>query len=302
MSKTRQNQHGRLSNNHGEDSLKISKPIFIVLLIALNAIPIYGVFQWGWKSFDLMFLYWLENLIIGMFMVFRIIARRYNHPVELVMPLFMAPFFTLHYGMFCFGHGTFVVSLFGKGLTGNLAGMDIPEVILPLIEARHLFWPVLGLFIYQLMDWIRDTTERGFGSDSIKDLTTAPYRRIMILHITIIASGFAMTALNEPLMGLLLLIAFKTAFDIYNWNKDEKTSANPKPIVITEKIKKNINAFLDKPTIKVNGKEIVYSNFEELKASSNYRLMTGLASMIVGNNHLKEMEAYVEDQAKQRNK
>lgn len=30
--------------------------------------------------------------------------------------------------------------------------------------------------------------------------------------------------------------------------------------------------------------------------------MTGLASMIVGNNHLKEMEAYVEDQAKQRNK
>jgi len=283
--------------------LKISKPVFIFILILLNAVPVYGVFNWGWQSFDLIFLYWLENIIIGIFMIFRIILRHYNHAVELAMPLFMAPFFTVHYGLFCYGHGTFVIGLFGKALTGGeLAGMDIPEIIIPLIETRHLFWPVVALFVYQLIDWLRDTKERGFGSDSIKDLTTAPYRRIIILHISIIASGFAMNALNEPLAGLLLLIAFKTAFDIYHWDKDEKNIKDPKAAVISEKVKKNINAFLDKPAITVNGKEIVYKNFDELKASSHYRMMKGLASMIVGGDKLKEMETYIEEQAKQREK
>ena len=93
--------------------MNLPKPLFISLLILLNAVPIYGVFHWDWKSFDLIFLYWLENLIIGMIMILRILARRYSHPVELAMPFFIAPFFSFHFGMFCYVHGTFVVSLFG---------------------------------------------------------------------------------------------------------------------------------------------------------------------------------------------
>jgi len=233
-------------------------------------------------------------------MIFRILARRYTHPIELVMPLFFAPFFAVHYGMFSYGHGTFIISLFGKGLTGDLAGMDIPEIILPLIESRHLFWPVVAT--YQLLDWIRDTSERGFGSDGIMELTTAPYRRIVILHITIIASGFALEAMNEPLIGLLLLIAFKTGVDIYHWNKDEKATIKNESPVINKSIKKKIDAFLDNPTITVNGKEIRYNNFEELKASKHYNLMLALMRMVGGSKQLKQIEAYVERQEKQRGK
>ncbi|WP_126456847.1 DUF6498-containing protein [Sulfuriflexus mobilis] len=281
--------------------MNIPKPLFITLLVLLNAVPVYGVFQWGWKSFDLIFLYWLENLIIGVFMILRIVARRYSHPIELALPLFLAPFFTLHYGLFSYGHGTFIINLFGKGLEGELAGMHIPEIILPLIESRHLFWPVLALFAYQLIDWIRDTSERGFGSDGIKDLTTAPYRRILVLHITILASGFALGAMDEPLTGLLLLIIFKTGMDIYHWDKDEKAAA-PKDIqpVMNEKIKKRIDAFLDKPTITVNGEEIRYNNFDEMKASKHYNLMRSIVRMVGGGKHMQDIEAYIEQQAKQR--
>lgn len=280
--------------------MKISKKSFIALLILLNSVPIYGVFVWGWQSFDLIFLYWLENVIIGIFMILRILARRYSHPVELAMPLFLAPFFTFHFGMFCYVHGSFVIALFGKGLSNDLAQMEIPEIIVPLIQAHHLFWPVLALFIFQLMDWLRDINERGFGSDGIKDLTTAPYRRIVVLHITILASGFALGALNEPLIGLLLLIAFKTGVDIYHWDKDEKALSSAAPPVITDKMQHKLDAFIDQPTITVNGKEIHYKSFDELKSSKHYKFMLAIFRMIGGGKNIKEMEAYIDQKIRHR--
>jgi len=279
----------------------VSKPIFVSFLVLLNAIPIYGVFQWGWKSFDLIFLYWLENLIIGAIMILRMIIRPYSHAVEFALPVFLVPFFTFHYGMFCFVHGTFVVSLFGNGLQPELANMDLLEMILPIIESRHLFWPLMGLLAFQLLDWVRDVSERGLGSDGIKQLTVAPYRRIIILHITIIASGFALGTLHEPLVGLLLLIAFKTGMDIYHWNKDEQAVVQSDKPVIDEKIKKRVDAFLDDPKITINGKETRYNSFEELKASRHYGLMKAMLRVVGGNQQFKAIEAYVEQQDRERN-
>ena len=279
----------------------VPKPIFIIFLVLLNAIPIYGVFQWGWKSFDLIFLYWLENLIIGAIMILRMIIRPYSHAVEFALPVFLVPFFTFHYGMFCFVHGTFIVSLFGKGLQPELAGMDVPEIIFPLIESRYLFWPLMGLLAYQVLDWVRDVSERGLGSDGIKQLTVAPYRRIMVLHITIIASGFALVAMNEPLVGLMLLIAFKTGMDIYHWNKDEQAVAQTDAPVIDEKIKRKLDAFLAEPKITINGKETRYNSFEELKASPHYGLLKGVLRMVGGTKQFEAMETYVEQQDKERN-
>jgi len=279
----------------------VPKPIFIIFLVLLNAIPIYGVFQWGWKSFDLIFLYWLENLIIGAIMILRMIIRPYSHAVEFALPVFLVPFFTFHYGMFCFVHGTFIVSLFGEGLQPELAGMDVPEIIFPLIESRYLFWPLMGLLAYQVLDWVRDVSERGLGSDGIKQLTVAPYRRIMVLHITIIASGFALVAMNEPLVGLMLLIAFKTGMDIYHWNKDEQAVAQTDAPVIDEKIKRKLDAFLAEPKITINGKETHYNSFEELKASPHYGLLKGVLRMVGGTKQFEAMETYVEQQDKERN-
>jgi hypothetical protein len=144
-------------------------------------------------------------------------------------------------------------------------------------------------------------SERGLGSDGIKQLTTAPYRRIIILHITIIASGFAMVALNEPLAGLLLLIVFKTGMDIYHWNKDEKAVAKNETPVIDEKVKRKVDAFLDDPKITINGKETRYNSFEELKNSRHYGLMKAVIRMLAGNQQIEAIEAYVEQQERERN-
>jgi len=280
--------------------MKISKLLFLVLLVLLNALPVYGVLQWGWKSFDLIFLYWLENLFIGLFMIIRMLVRPYSHAVELFMPLVLVPFFTLHYGMFCFVHGQFIVSMFGKNLEPQLAGMSLAQLIMPLIESRHLFWPLMGLLTYQVLDWIRDVSQRGLGSDGVMVLTTAPYRRIAVLHITIIGSGFAMAILKEPLAGLILLIVFKSGMDIYNWSKDERKVVERGKFDIDEKIKRKVDAFLDNPVVNINGKDTYYKDYEELKNSPQYGMMMGVLRMMGGGQQVKAIESYIEQREKVR--
>jgi len=274
------------------------KPVYLILLILLNAVPLYGVFFWNWQSFDLIFLYWLENLIIGLFTLIRFLVRPYSHPLELIFPLFLAPFFAVHYGGFCFVHGSIVIALFGGDILGEISRLNIPEVIMPIIDTRHLFWPVAALLIYQLIDYIRDSIERGLGSDNIKTLMVAPYRRIIVLHLTIIASGFALAALDEPLAGLVILVVLKTSFDIYHWLKDEKQIAEPseKEFVINEKIKTKIDEMIKDPKVIINGKEIRFDSYEDFQASKYYGMMQTLVRLTVGGKQLKVVEKYIQQQ------
>ena len=79
---------------------------------------------------------------------------------------------------------------------------------------------IAALTLIQVADWIRDMRLRGLGADGVKDLMVAPYRRIVVLHLTILAGGFALTALEEPLAGLIILVAVKTASDVWHWKRD----------------------------------------------------------------------------------
>lgn len=268
----------------------------IAVLIALNALPLYGVVAWGWQSFDLIFLYWLENLIIGAFTLLRMLVRPYGHGVELVLPLFFAPFFTLHYGMFCLGHGSFVFSLFGDGRFDSHGFFDALYNIWPVLQQNHLLWAAICLLLLQLFDWIRDSRQHGFGFDNVKTLMVAPYRRIVILHITILASGFALGALEEPVLGLLILVILKTGFDLYHWNKDEQRDPGDMPGALelsAEKLEQ-MHAQFAEPEIEVNGKKVRFENFQALKDSSHFRMLSGIMRMIGRSGEYRLIEQFID--------
>lgn len=193
--------------------------VFLASLILLNLVPVYGVFHWEWKSFDLIFLYWIENLLIGVFTVLKMVVRPYQNLTQIISTLFPAVFFSFHYGIFSLAHGTFIVLLFGKDLQHKSGFGEIVPSIMPIIQERQLGWAVLALAIYQLIDWLRDLRARGAGADAPEAIMMAPYKRIVILHVAIIGSGFLLSDLNEPVAGLLVLIALKIACDIYQWRK-----------------------------------------------------------------------------------
>jgi hypothetical protein len=54
----------------------------------------------------------------------------------------------------------------------------------------------------------------------LKDLMGAPYGRIVILHVTLIASGFLVQALKAPVVGALLLIGLKLAYDLVTLGRE----------------------------------------------------------------------------------
>ena len=195
---------------------------FLAALITLNLIPVYGVFYWDWKSFDLIFLYWLENLIIGGFIVLKMVVRPYTQLQHIFFTLFLATFFIFHYGIFCLFHGSFIILLFGQGLQHKSEFGEILTSIIPIIQERQLRWAVIALAIYQLIDWLRDVNMRGTGADGIQYIMSAPYKRIVVLHVAIIGSGFLVAEKNDPIAGLLLLIALKLASEIYQWRKEAK--------------------------------------------------------------------------------
>ncbi len=229
-------------------------------------------------------------------MILRMIARRYQHGVDLILPLLLAPFFTFHYGMFCMGHGAFVFALFGRDQNLSDGLISVLDHIWPVLQSNNLIWAAASLFILQLFDWIRDIHKHGLGFDSIKDLMTAPYRRIIVLHITIIASGFALGALDEPAAGLIILVALKTGFDIYHWQKDEQreNNINTKQLELSAEKIKQMQALFAEPEITVNGKKIRFNSFQELKSSKHMHMMMGVMRMMGTANESKLIEQFID--------
>jgi hypothetical protein len=269
-------------------------PLGLLLLIALNLVPVVGVLSWGWKSFDLIFLYWMENLIIGVFTVLRMLVRPYRHVLELVFPFFLVPFFCVHYGMFCMGHGVFVVSLFGQTQVGE-DGLIVAA--LSVLTAPYMFAAVIALTLIQVADWIRDVRHRGFAADGVKALMVAPYRRIVVLHITILAGGFALSALNEPVAGLIILVAVKTASDVWHWRRDNEAEGDsvltPEALLTPERLQEMAEKYPE-PLVTVNGEERRFASFAQMKDSSEFRMAQSVMRLVGAGKELKVMNAYLD--------
>lgn len=195
---------------------------FLASLLLLNLVPVYGVFHWGWKSFDLIFLYWLENVIIGAFTLLKLVVYPYQHWQQLPARIFPSFIFTVHYGIFCLAHGSFILLFFGQSLQHNAQFGDIVTSTMPIINDRQLGWAIVALATYQLIDWLRDLTTNWPSEEKVENIMSAPYKRIAVLHFTIIGGGFFIAGNNDPIGGLLLLITLKIANDIYQWQKINK--------------------------------------------------------------------------------
>lgn len=204
-----------------------TKPyLSLVPLVLLNAVAVFGVLAFGWDGFDIIFLYWTENLIVGGFMVLRMLLRHYRDVFDFLITLVMAPFFAVHFGAFCMIHGVVVIALFGEGVVAD-TGASLPNPFLvmgPVLVERNLTLAVAALVLLHFIEYVRDHARRGGGDDRVADLMFAPYKRLVVLHLAIMTSGFALDALDAPVAGSIALVVLKTGFDVYYWVRAERAS------------------------------------------------------------------------------
>lgn len=182
--------------------------------LAVDLLPVTAVFAFGWGAAPLVALYWLENLVIGAFTIFRMVSTAAVSAANFLMSLFMAPFFFLHYGIFCFVHGIFIRAFAG----GEEGGVPDAYALIgwALAAAPEMKWFIAAIIGVCTLYFVSDFIVRGeFRTSNPQAEMFSPYGRIVTLHIAIILGAGAAFSLNEPLAGVLLIIFIRVVFGMF---------------------------------------------------------------------------------------
>lgn len=187
-------------------------------ILAVDLFPIYAVFQFGWDAAALVFLYWLENLVIGAITLLRMAASSVNNgPAGGIAMLFVGPFFTFHYGMFCFVHGIFLM-VFSELSRNSEPGFPNPVGLAEyaLATGDHMLVFVGAIAALQLLLFARDFMGRGqWRETDIMSEMAKPYDRVVLLHVGIFVGFGVMIALGQPMLGILALILMRALWGVY---------------------------------------------------------------------------------------
>ncbi len=182
----------------------------VVVLILANFIPLWGVIFRDWDVMSILYLYWAENITIGVVNVLKLLTNR-APGTPLSSKLFLAPFFAVHYGFFCFGHAMFV---FGGMIAGTGDLFSAGDRALAYLTDHPLL--IAGFFASHLFSFFFNYLGRGENKTiPIQKVMFLPYGRIVILHVTIIIGGMALVALGNPTVLVAILILLKTGGDIF---------------------------------------------------------------------------------------
>ncbi len=192
----------------------------LTVLVLANLLPLGGVVFFGWSVFQVMALFWLENVIVGAYNLLRMATQMLKGQFAIIV---LMAFFTVHYGMFCAVHGLFVMGIFGhdqpipggKIQASPLAAFTLMEQMIAL-DATY-FWAAIGLVASHGVSFLVNFLGSGeWKRVDAGTLMFAPYKRVVILHLTILAGAGAIALLGAPIWGLVVLVIIKTVVDAWS--------------------------------------------------------------------------------------
>jgi hypothetical protein len=221
----------------------------LLALIAANVIPLFGAIFWNWNTFNIVFLYWAENLATGFYTILKIAFLPVPDPAqrrslgELVVKICLILPFTIHYGLFVVGHGLVVLTFFGKEKAGS-------------VMSPYMIGTLTVLFLSHGVSFVRNYLIGGeYASvNLLKLMITGPYSRVVVMHIAVMAGAFGVMMLGSPLGGLAVLIVLKTAMDakLHLW---EHKKAKPHARGRTKSRVNKDGASIEQGGTKMAGKE-----------------------------------------------
>lgn len=179
------------------------RPPLLAILI-LNLVPVAGVLWAGWSPLQLLLLYWIENVAVGVFNALKL--RDYEaHRPEPRSPFKLSNFFIMHYGLFTLVHGVFALgvgALFAAPATpgGGWSGLDW----------MSFSGAALGLAAIHFGDYLRWRAAAGWTEGGADAQMFAPYGRIIVMHLTVLGGAFILAASHAPVAYVALLALLKT--------------------------------------------------------------------------------------------
>lgn len=206
-------------------------------LIYANLLPIFGVLFLGWSVLEILYIYWLETVIIGFITIIKMLKVKATVADEtgkktpttprgpLILRVVLIIFFIFHYGGFLFGYFLFIFGAF-PAMLGTINN-QIPSnlSILGIIISG------VGLFSSHLISYKQNFIGKNeFKKMNIMPTMFAPYKRIVVLHMTIIFGMFLsllvimgttkiLAVLNYSNIRLILTVTQSAILGLFIWLK-----------------------------------------------------------------------------------
>lgn len=211
-----------------------SAPASIALLLG-NLLPIAGVLLWDWDVRSIVTLYWSENLILGAVTL----AKLFHLEQFRALPNML--FFLVHYGAFCGAHGLFIAEFFAPApVLGAVSGgmLEIGEQF-PQLGPLGLFvepaltifgdastlwwWAFCALSVSHGVSFLLNYLGQGeYLQESVGSLMSSPYSRILVLQVTVVLGGLAVTALGSTVYLVVALVVMKIFVDLVIHNREHR--------------------------------------------------------------------------------
>lgn len=188
-------------------------------LVFSNVLVIFFAIVDDLSAIDVLWIYWMQSVIIGIFNFIKIITLKdfstegFKQGNKPVLPtrstkISTAIFFLFHYGFFHFIYAIFLSSF-------SIMGYSKPGKF----ETSYFIFTTVMFFISYLTEFINSKNEDAQEIPNIGKLMFAPYVRIIPMHLTIILGGFIAAAgsffsANTNLAIIVLFTGIKTVVDL----------------------------------------------------------------------------------------
>lgn len=192
----------------------------VLALLAANLAPLAGLIFFEWNVREIMMLYWAESAVIGFYNVLKLAV------ISGPGVLFLAPLFVGHFGGFMAIHFFFLYSIFGTGVGApdmNARPFKaLAEIFVPLGPTLAAYFVSHGVSFY--VNFLR---RKEYAGRTAQQQMSEPYRRIVAMQLMIILGVWLCILLKSPQPMLILVIAVKTAMDLYAHRKERLRAAVP---------------------------------------------------------------------------
>lgn len=182
----------------------------VYIFILTNIVLLAGVWFLDWSLSSIVFIYWMEGLILGfysVFKMFKMVTSKRNVLMSLEKALIRIFLFATTYGLFVLIHRSCISSLFDFSRISS----ENPSMGWILLLTAH------GLSY--LSDFI---SREEYRQVHFKELIIQPFQRSFVVQLTVLISAFVIRFIGifPPDLGISIVIIIKTLLDSVMYLKE----------------------------------------------------------------------------------
>ncbi|MBU1178710.1 hypothetical protein KJ903_05905 [Patescibacteria group bacterium] len=194
----------------------------ILFLVGANCLPLGGVLFLGWDIPTVLFVYWLESMIIWLFSAIKLFMAGYKSGVM----IYGAMMFTITYPILLYVFFLVIRATVMMMSGDTITAANNPYSSSVIDQVIYLFTNFSGSIIFSVISLLTSHTysfctnflkKKEYKSDrhqTFSDLIYAPYKRVVTMYVTLLGGSILVVVFSAPQAFIAVLVIMKTLADI----------------------------------------------------------------------------------------